>query len=342
MKQHFNQAAYLALAFGYDIDVKKLRKSKLRIINIKDIFSLSDTPSKKDILNIVNAKIKAEDIFFDDFILKHIEEENNINELEREFISLYKKNPIYDLFNKPSCLFETTIDFFSLHEARNIENYNLVKNELSIFKKNKRFYNTINNFIKRTYFFSASKDKHNIKILNDYIEKYLQEKGNTKEIEISIFNFLYPIFWKKKCAKLKTLTWFTAKHNVGFGLGGNIVKDMANPLYYDYKNHEIYKKFNNLEKTIVDELVFMYLGKGHFSIGVKNSHNELLIKMLKDKKFQEKIFQLLMLLSIGHSYKYIVIENNEHLNILIETIKFDHKGFVQQMSSVSHLFNYSI
>jgi hypothetical protein len=309
--QHYNQAGYMARFYGItNFENKSGRNIKVNLIETKDILdlknnSLSKQNLEKKLRSLVTTK-SVESIFSGTFLLKKVEDKMKIGLLENKFI---EKCDQYDLdlsvlFNKKkSQIFNLTMDYFSLHEARNFENFSFVKKEIKRFLDSDQ---SINDFIENTYFFKDYNTKSQKKFIKDCLLDLENPKiknnnqlyqGKIKEI----FNSLYLNVWGKLKLDFHQRNWFVMELGTGIGMGNNLVLNMKKPLYKNYKTIPTYLWLDDRIKKILDESIIVFLANNQIALGTLEKIDDFPLDLFR--KNYEFIHKFLTTLCLAHSYK---------------------------------------
>lgn len=332
--QHYNQAAYTGRFHGItNFESKPGREIPVRVIETKKILELKNNQfSKNELkeqLKLLVIEKAAEKIFSGTFLLKSVEEKEEIGLLEDKFLSSCDQYPFEDLFNKNSKIFDLTADYFSLHEARNLENFSFVKKQINVFLNSNQ---NINEFIENTYFFNELNTKNQ----KDFVKKCLRELKTQKIIKNNqlfqkkikeIFNFIYVIVWKKLRMNFQQKNWFVIELGTCMGTGNNLVLNFKKPLYKNYKEICSYLWLPSPIKEIIDNSVIIFIGDNKIALGANIKIEDFPIDLFV--KNYNYIHRFLTSLCLAHSYKYIIITDDLQLDFLINAFTLDFEAFIK-------------
>lgn len=345
--QHYNQAAYMGRFYGItNFGKKSGRNIKVNLIETKDILNLKNNSlSKQDLEQTLRSLVTTkavEKIFSETFLSKKVEKDKKIDLLEIKFIENCDKYglDLSVLFNnKKSQIFNLTMDYFSLHEARNFENFSFVKKEIKHFLDSEQ---SANNFIENTYFFKDCNTKSQKKIIKDCLLDLQNPKiiknnqlfeGKIKEI----FNSLYLNVWGKLKLDFHKRNWFVMELGTGIGMGNNFVLNLKKPLYKNYKNIPTYLWLDDRIKKILDESVIIFLANNQIALGTLEKLDDFpLTLFLKNYQF---IHRFLTTLCLAHSYKYIVIADNSQLDFLLNAFTLDFPALISGIEETNRILD---
>jgi hypothetical protein len=340
MGQHHTQAAYIGRYHGItNINKKPGRDIPIRIIETKEILNLKEIIFSK---NELRDKIKslvitraAEKIFSGTFLLKEIENKEKIGLLEDQFIANCDKYSFEDLFSSKSDGFKLTMNYFSLHEARNLENFSFVRKEIINLLNSNR---SIQEFIDNTYFFNYLKNDLQKKFVEDKLSELKTPKiiKNDQLFEKKIkeiFNFLYIIVWKKLNIDFTRRSWMVIELGTGLGMGNNLVLNLKKTLYKNYKNIAADYYLSPEIKEILDESIIIFLGSNKIALGYLPKIVKIpeikpfpLEKFIKEYDF---IHRFITSLCLSHSYKQIIISDDSQLEFLLNAFTLDFKSLIK-------------
>lgn len=345
--QHYNQAGYMGRFYGItNFGKNSGRNIKVNLIETKDILDLKDNSlSKQNLEQALRALVKpksVDKIFSGTFLSKKVEEDKKINLLEIKFIENCDKYsldfPV--LFNKNKHqTFSLTMDYFSLHEARNFENFSFVKREIIKFLASNQ---SINDFIEKTYFFKDCNTKAQKKIIKnlllDFENPKIQNNNQLYQGKIKeIFNSLYLNVWGKLKLDFHQRNWFVMELGTGIGMGNNFVLNLKKPLYKNYKTILPYLWLDDRIKKILDESVIIFLANNQIALGsLEKIDNFPLTLFLKNYEF---IHRFLTTLCLAHSYKYIIIADHSQLDFLLSAFTLDFPALIRGIEETNLMLN---
>lgn len=331
--QHYNQAAYMGRFYGItNFENKPGREIPLKVIETKEILALKNNKFNKDELKeklrLLVIEKAAEKIFAGTFLLKSVETKEKIGKLEDKFIANCDKYSFEEMFDKNSHLFDSTIEYYSLHEARNLENFSFVKKQINIFLNSNQ---NINDFIENTYFFNELNTKSQKKFIKncllDLKEPKIIKNNQLFQNKIKeIFNFIYIIVWKKLRMNFTEKNWFVIELGSGLGTGNNLVLNFNKPMYKNYKQIISYLWLPDPIKQIIDNSIIIFIGNNKIALGlnikIDNFPTELFVKSY------DYIHRFLLSLCLAHSYKNIIITDDLQLEFLLNVFVLDFNALI--------------
>lgn len=249
-----------------------------------------------------------------------IEKKNGVDLLEDNFIKKFSYFEFYELFNKKDLkLFGIVMDYFSLHEARSYENYKFLFIYIEQWLQGNE---PINSFVDRTHYLNEYNTKSQKNIIKQILNNIKNNPKNLKTEVNFLFNYIYPLVWKKRQQQFQKYNWYILELGTGIGLGTNLVLDLNKNLYNNHKNIISYNWLSALFKDFLLDSVIIFLDSKTVAFGVLQKFEEQIV-VEECISNHNHFYRFLLSLCLFHSYKYIIITDNEQKDFIFNAMMLD-------------------
>lgn len=255
----------------------------------------------------------AFNIFAGTYLDTKVEKDKGVNLLEDKFIKDFS--------------------FFEFHEARSYENYKFLFIYIEQWLQSNE---SINSFIDRTHYLNEYNTNSQRNILKQFLNKIKNEpKSLTTNINL-LFNYIYPLVWKKRQQQFYKYNWYILEIGTGIGLGTNLVLDLNKNLYNKHKDIISYNWLSNLFKDFLNDSVIIFLDSKTIVFGVLPKFKEEIV-VFECQANHNHFYRFLLSLCLFHSYKYIIITDENQRDFIINAMLLDFKNIVNNLEDTQIL-----